>query len=170
MTYASDFKLNFNLGWDQAVRCHQNVDFSITRQGDIALTSTDSEYILQKIFLWMSIKYGEVPGAPTLGCCVYKYFYKKATPNTFALLEREVKTELNRLMPELGVTSVRAVAKNSDYGRIDAVELEIITARHGTIQADIDQSDADQSFLEQFTGPMLDFRVAGNSQLQNVGL
>lgn len=160
MTYASDFKINFDLGWDKAIRCHQNVDFQISHTGDIALTSTDSDYILQKIFLWMSIKYGEIPGEPDLGCCVYKYFYKKATPNTFALLEREVATELRRLIPELGVTSVKAVSATNDSGRIDSVELEIITARHGTIQASVDQDE----YTSIWDALMLDFQYPQNSQ------
>lgn len=165
MTLASDFMLNMDLGFNKAIRCHNDLDLAISHQGDILLTETEAEYILQKLFIWMSIKPGEVPGEPDLGCCIYKHFYKKAIPNTFALMEREIRYQFEQWMPELGVTSVK-VAGKSESGRVDGVQISIRTARHGEILMETTQRELeDQNLIGVVTGPWADFRYRDNSEL-----
>jgi hypothetical protein len=165
MAFASDFMLNMDLGFNKAIRCHHDLDFAISHQGDILLTETDAEYILQKIFIWMSIKPGEVPGDPGLGCCIYKYFYKKAIPDTFARMGKEIRYQFEKWMPELRVTAVRAEGR-TESGRVDGVQISIRTARHGEILIDTSQRELeDQNLIGQLTGPWADFRYRDNSGL-----
>jgi hypothetical protein len=140
MDMYQDFLLNHDLTFDKAIRCHSNFDFSISYQGDTLLTTTNGQAVLQKIFLLMGIKPGEVPGDPELGWCLFKYFYKSATGNTFAQMDRDVKYQFESLIPELGVKYVKCESMGNDYGRVDGVKITIISNDYGKIVLNADRS------------------------------
>lgn len=141
MTGYSDFRTNLDLGFDRAIRCHENFDFLISVQGDLILTLSDTDAIIQKLFLWMAIKEGEVPNEPDLGCCIYKYFYKRPTLNNLLLLAKELEYQLKTLIPELGTKSVSVASTSNDYGKIDSVEITIISQDYGKINLTTNQMD-----------------------------
>jgi hypothetical protein len=138
-----DLLYNADMGMDRAITCHGNGDLALSVQGDIQLTGSGIQAILQRIFLWMSIKEGEVPGDPDLGCCVYRYFYKKATPGNFALLQREIQYQLSRFIPELQVQSVVCNSSVNNYGTIDAVNIIILSKDYGKIDLKATKGDVD---------------------------
>lgn len=131
VTIFDDFCINFDSGFDRSITCHTNLDFALTEQGDIRLTKSAAEAVLQKIWLWMATKFGEVPGIPDLGCPIHSYFYKKATPGNFALLQREIQYSLQKWVPELQVQSVTCNGGKNDFGQIDTVNLTIISKDYG---------------------------------------
>lgn len=141
MSSYSDFRTNLDLGFDRAIRCHENFDFLISVQGDIMETLSDADAIIQKLFLWMAIKEGEVPNEPDLGCCIYKYYYKKPTPNNLLLLEKELEYQLKSLIPELAVQSVSVASLENNYARIDGVQITIISQEYGKLNFTTTQSD-----------------------------
>lgn len=162
----TDFLLNMNLGFDRAIRCHSNLDFAISVNGDIIELESTTDAVIQKIFLWLSIKKGEIPGEPTLGCCIYKYFYKKAIPDVMGQLQGEIYYEMVTWIPELNVKSV-TVRSESTNGRVDAVGVTIISGDYGTIQLDVNQNEM-ESMNNYLMSPISDFSQAENSQLQDV--
>jgi hypothetical protein len=144
MIIYNDFLINFDLGFDEAFKCRSNMDFEMSAQGDIQMTKSAIQVVLQKLWIWMAIKEGEVPNDPTLGCAIYKYFFKKSTPNNLALMQREVEYQLKTLIPELDVKSVTCVGANSSEGRIEDVHLEIISNTYGTYNLKTTQGDMEQ--------------------------
>jgi hypothetical protein len=148
----NDFLINFNTGFDKAIRCRENEDFYITPQGDISLTRSAIEAVLQKVWLWMAVKYGEVPNDPELGCPIYKYFFKKATPNNFALLQREVESSLKNLIPELDVKSVSCKGAASSEGLIEDLHLVILSNTYEKF--DLKTSQGDMEKLNEYYNEM----------------
>lgn len=164
-----DILCNFDLGYDRAIRCHNNLDAVITAQGDIILTGSAQEAILQKLFLWLSIKKGEVPGEPELGCCVYEYFYKKSIPENYASLEREIAYQLNKWIPELGVKEVTVEEGNNTEGRIDGIQITILSYDYGVIEVNTSPEILEDISIGYITGaPWADFSYKTNSQLQDI--
>jgi hypothetical protein len=131
------------MGMDRSISCHGNGDYALSVQGDVQLTGSGIQAILQRIFLWMSIKEGEVPGEPDLGCCIYRYFYKKSTPGNFALLQREIQFQLQKFIPELQVQSVVCNSATNDYGTIDAVNITILSKDYGKIDLKATKGDVE---------------------------
>ena len=136
-----DFLANFNLGWDSAVRCHGNLSFEMTNTGDIQYTSSAFQAVLQKLFLLMAIKPGEVSGMPELGFCLHKYIFRKSTPSNYALLQRELFTQLTTLIPEMGVQSVKVAGSNATTGTIDSIQINIITKDFGKLDLKVTKGD-----------------------------
>jgi hypothetical protein len=166
-----DFLCNFNLGYDRAIRCHNNLDAIITAQGDITLTRTAQESVLQKLFLWLSIKEGEVPGEPELGCCIYKYFYKKSIPDNFVLLEREIAYQLHKWIPELGVRSVSCEGGKDTEGRMETISIIILSNDYGKIEVNVSPEILEDVSMGYMTDmPWSDFCYEDNSQMQDLVL
>jgi len=164
-----DILCNFSLGYDRAIRCHLNLDAVISPTRDITLTSSAQESVLQKLFLWLSIKEGEVPGEPELGCCVYKYFYKKSTPDNYALLEREIAYQLNKWIPELGLSTVTCEGVKDTEGRIDTISIIILSSDYGKIEINTSPEILEDISVGYITeAPWSDFSIEGNSQLQDI--
>ena len=136
-TVYDDFLINFNLGYDGAVRCHGNLSFEMNNVGDIQYTSSAAQAVLQKLFILMSIKPGEVPGEPDLGFCMYKYFFKKSTPSNYALLQRELYDQLTNFIPEMGVESVTCQGSEQTTGTIDGVQINVLTKDFGRIDLSV---------------------------------
>jgi hypothetical protein len=159
----NDFLYNMDMGFDRSVKCHQNGDFALSVQGDIQLTGSVTQAILQKIWMWMSTKHGEVPGDPDIGCCIYSYYFRKAIPNTFALLQREVEFELKSQIPELMIKSVKCKGSTNSEGRVDGVNLEILSYDYGKI--DLRTTKGDMEALNEAQASMyaaLDFIKINN--------
>jgi hypothetical protein len=168
---ASDFLCNFDLGFDRAIRCHSNMDFGITPQGDVLLVNSTAQAVLQKIWIWMAIRPGEIPGEPDLGCCIYKYFYKRVTPNLLATLERDIEHQLKTYIPEIGVKSVSTSAEKSEYGRLDGVRIVIVSKNYGIFDLSTDMRSLEDLNVDNISScPYADFSNAYNSQLQEVVL
>lgn len=140
MELPQDFQLNGDMSFSKAIRCHDNLDFACSVQGDILLTATNGQAVLNKIYLLMKTKPGEVPNEPQLGWVLHKYFYKPATGNTFAMLEREMKFQFDALIPELGIKSLKCAGMGNDYGRVDGVQITIISNDYGKIVLTADRS------------------------------
>jgi hypothetical protein len=156
MIIYNDFLINFDLGFDKSILCHSNLDFSISQNGDIQLTRSLTESILQKVWIWLSIKEGEVPNDATLGCCIYPFFFKKATPNNFAILERQLEAQLTGWIPELGVKSVSCQGAAGSEGRIENLIINIITKNYGKFDLKIAKGDLEQlnEYVNQLTNVM----------------
>jgi hypothetical protein len=169
-----DFLCNFDLGYDRAIRCHNNLDAIITAQGDIILTRSAQESVLQKLFLWLSIKQGEIPGEPELGCCIYKYFYKKSIPDNYALLEREIAYQINKWIPELGLNTVSCEGDRNTEGRMESISIVILSSDYGKIDVNVspeileDISIGDIAEIPWSDFPWADFSNVNNSQLQDL--
>ena len=133
ITVFNDFLINFDMGFDKAVRCHGNTDFHITVQGDIAETSSAEQAILQRLWLLMITKEGEVPKHLDLGFAIHRYYFKPNTPSNIAALQREVEYQLMHFIPELGVSSVKCESMTNDSGRVDGVKIVILTKNFGRI-------------------------------------
>lgn len=138
-----DFLYNADMGFDRGVTCRGNGDFQLSPQGDIQYTASAAQAVLQKIFLWMSIAPGEVSGQPDLGCCIKKYFHKKATPSNFALLEREIKYQLDKYIPEIRCQSVSVTGEGNEYGRIDGIRVEILSQDFGKFDLSTSENNID---------------------------
>lgn len=184
-----DFLCNFDLGFSNAIRCHENLDFALSPQCDLQYTKSAIQAVLQKVFLYMGIKEGEVPGDPELGCCIYRYFYKKAIATNFGLLARELSAQLKKFMPELQVKSVSCEGPVGEYGRIDSVQITIMSETYGQIDLTINKQDLEdlndalqmisQQIVQLPTRPITvarpsvfnletDFSQSANSQYENV--
>jgi hypothetical protein len=113
----------------------------MTNTGDIQYTSSALQAVLQKLFLLMAIKPGEVSGMPDLGFCMHKYIFRKSTPSNYALLQRELFTQLTTLIPEMGVRSVKVTGSDETTGTIDGVQINIITRDFGKLDLKLTKGD-----------------------------
>ena len=160
-----DFLINFDMGFDKAIRCHGNTDFKITVQGDIELTSNAAQAILQRLWLLMITKEGEVPGNPNLGFAIYRYYFKPNTPSVIASLQREIEYQLKHFIPELGVRSVKCESATGSNGRVDGVKITILTQNFGrinllTTRGDMEAYNEQQEILYN----VMDFIQRNNMQ------
>ena len=139
--YYDDILFNYDLGINNAVRCHDNFDAAFSIFGDIVRTRTDTEYVLQKIYFWMSIKYGELLHHPEIGCSLHKFFHKKNTANNRLTLAMTLKYELQNQIPELGVQAVTVYTdEKTDTGHIDKAFIRIDSEYFGTMNLTVEQS------------------------------
>jgi hypothetical protein len=168
--FYSDFLINMDLGFDRAIRCHSNLDAAISIQGDLILVDSAKLAVLQKLFIWLGIRPGEVPGEPNLGCPIYKYFYRKAIPNTFSLQQREIEYQLKTYIPELDVQAVKTIGLNDNGGRVDGVQISVTSLTYGKFDLTTNQADLEtyNEYLNNVWSPIANFSYPDNSQLQDL--
>lgn len=104
MRYLYEFDFKFNLDLRSGyVRCHNRGDLVNTPDGDIALTESYSEYLLQRIIIWLATPKGEVPNDPDVGCVLHDFLFYKQTPQNLYRLAKELEYDAKVQFPDLGI-------------------------------------------------------------------
>ena len=109
---------------DGRVRCHGDFDFVQSVTGDLERTTSEEQYTVQKLILWLAIKKGEVVNDPELGSVLHQFLFKPLTPGNMALLERLLEYDLKKQIPELAVRTVKCLADKT----FDRVNITISTS------------------------------------------
>lgn len=99
-----DLKLNVDLRAGE-IKCHRLVDILLTADGDLALTGTDQETMMQKLLIYFATPKGEMVD-PLEGSVFYDYMHKSLTANHLASMSVVVRRDLVKFFPELGVFRV----------------------------------------------------------------
>lgn len=104
------------------IRCHGNIDL-LTSGGDLVLTSTEDQYIYQKLEFWLITAMRERVGDPTLGCPLWDFMHEILDDFSMVALSRAMEYSLRKQLPELGIKQV--ICSNPDG--TNNVNIEFIT-------------------------------------------
>jgi hypothetical protein len=119
----TDWLGNFDLKSGR-VRCHGNFKILWGPNRDWARTSTNIQYLLQKLVIFFAIPKGEVINDPGIGCCLHRYLFDKQTSSTLVELRSELEYDLKNQLPELGVKSVKTQVNKQNR---DAVDIQLLS-------------------------------------------
>lgn len=117
----ADLAVNADLSSNN-IRCHDNVDLK-TSAGDLVLTETEDEYILQKLIMWLATALGERVDRPDLGCALWDFMHEQLDSLSLTMLSRSLEYGLKKQIPELNIQQVIC----STPANSNTVNIEFIT-------------------------------------------